>query len=183
MEWSQSTATAAAASRSADFAERVQILSRNLQEVSSLLEVESRYARVIGSFEKWVTVAQKIRGSRRCAGAKKGKVEAKAELEFIEGLGEGWRSEVAFLERKLMACSREVQKLEAPREREEGRTSTIARIVALLKSAVEGMLEELASVRAIERELLFREATWVKERTARIASDIGDGADVPDSLS
>jgi len=163
--WSQSAS-------SAEFAERIQILSRTLQEVSSLLESGSKYERVIGMFEDWFACAQRIRSSRCDADRARG-----AELGFVEDICDGWKADVAYWERKLMASARELQKLGEPRE-----GSSIARVVALLRGTVDGMLEELATVKAIERDLVMAEARWVEDEVAKIAWDVRDDVTALDSL-
>jgi len=159
--------------QSAEFAERIQVLSRTLQEVSSLLEGGSKYERVIGIFEAWFASAQMVRSSRCSPGQ-----EGEAELEFVESIGDGWKADVAYWERKLMASARELQQLGEPRE-----GSCIARVVALLRGAVDGMVEELAAVKAIERDVVRAEARWVEEEVAKIAGDVGDDAAALDSLT
>jgi len=163
----------AAWSRSTEFAERIQILSRTLQEISSLLEGGSKYERVIGVFEAWFAGAQRIRNSR-CGPSR----EEEAELEFVESIGDGWKADVAYWERKLMASARELLQLGEPRE-----GSRIARVVALLRGTVDGMVEELAVVKGIERDVVLAEARWVNEEVAKMAWDVGDDAAALDSLT
>lgn len=158
---------------SAEFAERIQILSRTLQEISGLLEGGSKYERVIGVFEAWFAGAQRVRNSR-CGPSR----EEEAEMEFVEDIGEGWKADVAYWERKLMASARELQQLGEARE-----GSSIARVVALLRGTVDGMVEELAAVKAIERDVVVAEARWVEEEVAKIAWDVGDDAAALDSLT
>jgi len=155
---------------SAEFAERIQVLSRTLQEISSLLEGGSKYERVIGIFEDWFASAQRTRSSRCGPGD--------VELEFMESIGDGWKAEVAYWERKLMASARELQQLGEPRE-----GSSIARVVALLRGAVDRMVEELAVVKALERDVVRAEARWVNEEVAKMAWDVGDDAAALDSLT
>jgi len=158
---------------SAEFAERIQILSRTLQEISSLLEGGSKYERVIGVFEAWFACAQRTRSSRCGPGR-----EGEAELEFVEDIGDGWKAHVAYWERKLMASARELQQLGEARE-----GSRIARVVALLRGTVDGMVEELAAVKAIERDVVMAEARWVEEEVAKMAWDVGDDAAALDLLT
>ena len=164
-EWSQSVS-------SVEFAERIQILSRNLHEICSVLDAGGKYERVIGVFEVWVTCASRIRSSRRNPTQ-----DNKADLEFVEDIGDGWKAEVAYLERKLTISSQELQGLGKPRE-----GSSIAHVLSLLKGTVASMLEELAAIKAIERDLAILEAKWMESEVAKIAQGIGDEADASDSL-
>jgi len=135
-----------------------------------LLEGGSKYERVIGIFEDWFASAQRTRSSRCGPGD--------VELEFMESIGDGWKAEVAYWERKLMASARELQQLGEPRE-----GSSIARVVALLRGAVDRMVEELAVVKALERDVVRAEARWVNEEVAKMAWDVGDDAAALDSLT
>lgn len=164
--WSQSGS-------SAEFAERIQILSRNLHEICSLLEGRSKYGRVISMFETWFARAQRTRRARCGHGP-----EGEAELEFVESMGDGWRADVAYWERKLMASARELRQLGEPRE-----GSRIARVVALLRGTVDGMVEELAAVQGIERDVVVAEARWVAEEVAKIAWDGRNDDAALDSLT
>lgn len=134
-----------------------------------MLEEGSKYERVISSFETWFTDAQRTRSSR-CAG--------KAELEFVEGMGDGWKADVAHWERKLRASARELQSLGEPRQ-----GNRVARVVALLRGAVEGMVEELGVVKAVERDVVVAEARWVEGEVAKIAWGGGDDAAVDSVIS
>ncbi len=135
-----------------------------------MLERESKYERVISIFEAWFACAQRTRSSR-CG-------PAEAELEFVESIGDAWKADVAYWERKLMASARELRQLGEPRQ-----GSRVARVVALLRGAVEGMLEELAAVKGIERDVLLAEARWVEGEVAKIARDGRDDAVALGSLT
>lgn len=152
VEWSQST-------NQAEFTERIQILSRNLHGVRDLLDVESKYQRVIDLFERWFANASRLRGSRITS-----KHDDEQGLEFIEDIGDGWRAEVTYLERKLNTSFREIQELGQPKE-----ASSVAELVSLLKQAVASMLEELECVQIMERDLVTLEAKWVEEEAMRAA--------------
>ena len=150
VNWSQSVS-------SADFAGRVHILSKTLQEICILLGSDSKYGRVISRFEQWFAHASDIRSSRASHDPDK-----TIDLEFIEDLGDGWTTEVAYLERKLYASSRELQKLGEPRE-----GSSVARTISILRRTVASMLEELAFIKVIERDTVLLEARWVEDEVAR----------------
>ena len=127
----------------------------------------------MGVFEAWFAGAQRVRNSR-CGPSR----EEEAEMEFVEDIGDGWKADVAHWERKLMASARELQPLGEARE-----GSRIARVVALLRGTVDGMVEELGAVKAIERDVVVAEARWVEEEVAKIAWDVGDDAAALDSLT
>ena len=153
-DWSQSTP-------SVEFAERVQIVSKILHDICILLDPGGKYHRVVDIFESWFTAASHIRHTRGYS-----ITEANTELAFVEDLGDDWKAEMASLERKLTAASRELQRLGSPSE-----GSSIATIMSLLKSVTGSMVEELESMKGVERDLMTLENSWIEHEVSKITTD------------
>jgi hypothetical protein len=87
--------------------------------------------------------------------------------EFIEGLGEGWKSEVGVLTRKLDGLLWQLEGL-GPVDGESSLSETVEGVRSLTKGAV----EELSVVEGLEREVVRREGRWVNEQVAGMSFDI-----------
>ncbi|KAL8823357.1 MAG: hypothetical protein Q9191_005929 [Dirinaria sp. TL-2023a] len=162
-DWSQSTP-------SVEFAERIRILSKNLHDICILLNSGGKYHRVVDVFESWFAAASNIRHTRGYSIE-----EAKTEYAFLEDLGDGWKAEVASLERKLTTASRELQGLGNPTE-----GSSIAIIMSMLRSVTGSMLEELDSMRGVERDLMMLENSWIEQEVAKITKDFESELKTPE---
>ena len=154
LEWSQNISNV-------EFAERLQILSRSLSEISNFLYSDSRYQRVLKTYETWFNHATRILESRKAA--------VEGSLEFVEQLGDDWKAEVAKLEKRLASISRELDRLGKPRA-----GSTLDRVVGLLGDASRSMLEELETVTAIESALVVSEAEWIHKKVSKVVSEMND---------
>lgn len=162
-DWGQSTP-------SVEFAERVRVVSKNLHDICILLDSGGKYHRVVDVFESWFTAASNIRHTRGYSIA-----GAKTEFAFVEDLEDGWKAEVASLERKLTAASRELQRLGNPTE-----GSSIATIMSWLKSVTGSMLEELGSMRGVEHDLMVLETLWIEQEVAKMTTDFESELDTPE---
>ena len=165
-DWSQSAP-------SIEFAERIQILSRNLRDICILLDSAGRYHRVVGDFESWFASASHIHDARNYSTR-----YAKTEPAFVEDLGDDWKADVASLERKITTASRELQRLGKPPE-----GSKIANIMSLLKNVTGSMLEELGSMRTIERDLVMLENSWIEQEVSKITLDLESENDIAELSS
>lgn len=149
-----------------EFTERIQIVSQNLHDIAMLLDVGGKYSHVIAQFESWFASTSRIRNARSS-----GSSVSEVDIDFIEGIGDGWKAEVIALERKLSAAMRDLRKLGQPAE-----GSSIAVVISLLRDATVSMLEELTSLRVIEHDLITLEARWIEQEAAKITSGTQDDA-------
>jgi hypothetical protein len=141
--------------------ENVALLSTVLGEVLSLVEDGGRVHQSLEMFEAWIAWVEAIYGGREARGT--------SNIEFVEGLGEGWRGEVNVLVRKLQGLARQVDALGDAGE--EG--SSLAEILGALGTLTRGAVEELRAVEGLEREVVGRERRWVDEQVANIGGEIG----------
>ena len=143
-----------------EFAEKLRILSHGILEISDFMCPESRYNHVLTSFQKWFGRATRILESRETANE-----DTANGVEYIEDLGDGFKSEAAGMERKLAIMSRELNKLERPQD-----GSTLGRVLRLLSCATFSLLEELEVISAVADAIMVFEAEWIHEEATNIAS-------------
>ncbi|RAR06091.1 6-phosphogluconolactonase protein [Stemphylium lycopersici] len=155
LEWSTGGSTA-------NLAEHVQILSKPLHELPSLVEPGGRLQRLVADFEQWMQWVQDIRLARQSHGGNN------KTLGTIEGLEDSWKAENAALTRKLTAFARDLERLASPTP-----GSSIASIVDACTTILLGVLDELQTMQKIEAEIVTREKGWVEERLRTIARDVG----------
>lgn len=130
-------------------AEKLQLLSHNVQEISALIESGGRYTRLLNTFELWFARACRIRDSHN-----RSLDTTRQDLEFIESIGDDWKIEVASLEVKLSSCSRELRDV----GKSQG-SSTLAHFLLSFQRAVTNLLDELSMIQGIESDLMAQE-TW-----------------------
>lgn len=151
---------------SAQVAERVQQLSRNLADIHSFLDLDGKFTRVLEVFNSWFTQTKRVQDSRSSGLAK----VVSHHLAFIESIGDGWKAEAMVLERELTYASRELQTLGDTRKE-----SSLGRIVSLYKNLVLSLLDELDVIQWIEHEIMNQEAGDVGEMIDKLSSNIGHG--------
>ena len=145
-------------------AEKLQLLSRNISDVSNLIDAEGKYTRILEIFESWFTRALDIRGKRDVKAAKTGK-----DLGFNEGLGDGWKAEAMVLERELTYCLRDLKGFGILHD-----GSSLGRILSLYSRLVVSMLEELDVIQWIENEIMVQETCWVERTIHNLASNVSE---------
>ncbi|KAF1842329.1 uncharacterized protein K460DRAFT_346043 [Cucurbitaria berberidis CBS 394.84] len=155
LEWSAGKSTAG-------LVEYIQILSGPLHELPALVESGGRIHRLVSEFEHWVSWVQEARSARR------GSTEDKGTLGVIDGLGDAWKAETTGLIRKVTSFARDLERIDQPLS-----GSSIACIVEACKSLLEGILDELHAMQAIEAEVVAKEKDWIEDRLRVIARDIG----------
>lgn len=145
------------------FAEKLQLLSHSVQEMSALIESGGKYTRILNAFEPWFVRACRIRDSRGRPLDPTGQ-----DLEFIESIGNDWKTEVAGLEMKLSSCSRELRNV----GKSHG-SSTLAHLLLSFQKLVTNLLDELCMVRGIESDLMAQETSEIEAMiaTSAIADD------------
>lgn len=147
-----------------ELAEKLQLLSRNAFETSTLSEPGGRFMRVLDSFERWFSRAHRIRKSRKLPPGSVG-----CGLEFIESIGDDWKLEVATLEMKLASYSRELRNVVMPRA-----DSNLACFLLLFQNFVGNLLEELDVIRGIERDVMAEETRWIENAILKLPPDALD---------
>jgi hypothetical protein len=139
-------------------AENVTTLSNVVNEVMQLVEDGGRVQQAIEIFEAWITWVEAIYQSRD---------RQRSHSEFIEGLGDGWKSEVAALMRKLSNLGRQ---LDALGKVEQG--SSLHETLSGFRALTGGAVEELRVVEALENEVVKRERSWVDEQIGGLEGGI-----------
>lgn len=147
-----------------ELAEKLQLLSHNAFETSTLSEPGGRFMRVLDSFERWFSRAHRIRKSRKIPPGSVG-----CGLEFIESIGDDWKLEVATLEMKLASYSRELRNVVMPRA-----DSNLACFLLLFQNFVGNLLEELDVIRGIERDVMAEETRWIENAILKLPPDAHD---------
>lgn len=155
-----------------ELAEKLQLLSHNAFEASTLLEPGGRFKRVLDSFERWFSRAHHIRKSRKIPPGSVGR-----GLEFIESIGDDWKLEVATLEMKLASYSRELRNVAMPPA-----DSNLACFLLLFQNFVGNFLEELDVIQGIERDVMAEETIWIESAILKLPPD-ADGSLKPLSSS
>ena len=143
-----------------EFAEKLRVLSLSILEIGNFLSPESRYNHVLRSFQTWFSRATRILESRETANEDTAK-----GIEFIEDLGDAFKSEVAGMERKLAIMSRELNQFERPQD-----GSTLNRVLRLLSCATSSLLEELEEISAVADTIMIFEVEWIREEATVTAS-------------
>lgn len=147
-----------------ELADKLQLLSHNSFETSTLLEPGGRFMRVLDSFERWFSRAHRIRKTRKMPPGSVG-----WDLEFIETIGDDWKLEVATLEMNLASYSRGLRNVVMPPV-----DSNLACFLLLFQNLVGNLLEELDVIRCIERDVMAEETTWIESAVLKLPPDADD---------
>lgn len=149
-----------------ELAEKVQLLSHNVLEISALMESGGRYACILSDFELWFARARRIQDMRnRLLDA------VEQDLEFVEGIDNDWKVEIAALEMKLTSYSRELRSV----GKVQG-NAVLARLLLSLQRVVVNLLDELGAIRGIEKEFMVQETLWIKATIGALTSNTYGGA-------
>ncbi|KAI4129685.1 MAG: hypothetical protein LQ347_003674 [Umbilicaria vellea] len=143
-------------------AEKALFLSQTIQDVQTMTDPGGKFNRVVAVFEKWFEWSSRLLQSRE-----ERQMVTSEELVFIEDLGDGWKAELAALERKLASTAREFGRLGPARE-----GSSLAFVLTSLRKMITAMQDEIASIRIIETQILTQEQAWVTGLLADLTSDI-----------
>ncbi|KAF2867983.1 hypothetical protein BDV95DRAFT_455317, partial [Massariosphaeria phaeospora] len=140
----------------------IHILSGPLHELPPLVESGGRFQRLAEDFDRWLSWVKEVWDARE------GYKEGRGDLVSAEGLGDSWQAEIATLTRKLTTFSRDLERLTQP-----PRESSIANAITACKELLDGILEELQIMQAIELGVVAKEKEWIEARLHAIARDIG----------
>lgn len=157
VQWSQGRS-------GAQIAERVQLLSHNVSDICNLLDPDGKYTHIIEIFESWFAQALRVRGQREPNGQETGR-----DLDFIEGIGDGWKAEAMVLERELTYSARDLEDFG-----EVQRSSSLGRILFLYRKLMLGLLEELDLIQWIENEIMTQESSWIESTIHNLASNVSE---------
>lgn len=147
-----------------ELSEKLQLLSHNNLEISTLLESGGKFTRVLDSFKPWFSRAHRIRNTRKIPPGSVG-----CDPEFIESIGDDWRLEVATLEMKLASYSRDLRNVVMPLA-----NSNLACFLLSLQKLVGNLLEELDVIRGIERDVMAEETIWIESAIPKLPPDADD---------
>lgn len=145
------------------FAEQIQLLSQIMQEVTDLTdEVGGRYKLAIQTFEHWFRKADEIKKCRTQLDS-----GAADLVVFIDPLDGAWKDELNDLNMKLEFCSQQLQSLDILGYGDAGKLddSSLLRIAKGLDDMMNSMLDEIHTVRKIERDIVRSERAWVSQLT------------------
>jgi hypothetical protein len=138
-------------------AENVRLFSSVVQEVLCLVETDGRVQQVLDVFEAWIEYVDNIWSTRHISPASSG------ETEFIDSLGEAWRSECRALMRRLGALGRVLDGLEKP-----GEGSSLSALMQGAGDLRKGAVEELGTVLKLEGDIVLKEGAWVTQAVAAL---------------
>ncbi|KAI9849650.1 MAG: hypothetical protein M1837_002775 [Sclerophora amabilis] len=157
-----------------DPGDKIQSLGSTIQEVHNLIDSGGVYHRIVRAFEKWISWIDDIYKQRQnsssssgAGGSGSGSGAGAEQLEFIDGLGDGWKSETASLARKLASLSHRMVGLGDPLT-----GSGLEKILANGKDMVANAMAELELMRTMERELMAKERSWVESQISDLADEV-----------
>lgn len=179
----------AKSNESCDFPEQIRLLSRVIEDVTDLTDTRGgRYETVVRRFERWFEHAMQVRRSRTrpqkdTHDGDEG--DADPEMGFIDPLGDEWKEEVNALKLRLEPFARELDCLDVRIDEDEVGTdssaSALVRAVQGHKMMLASMLDELKIMPRIEKEVIQRENTWVRNAVDRVCQASHDELDSNDS--
>ena len=149
------------------FTEKIELLSRTIQDLRTIESAGGKYTQVVTAFERWIVLSEGVNRLAQRTDTNHGQSSS-----FVEGIEDGWKAEVAALKRRLTSRALDLKRLGQPLEE-----STLADIVAICTIMVTQMLEELKVMRDIEGEVMEREAAWVRRTVDHLDEDSGAAQD------
>lgn len=144
--------------------EKVQLLSHHVSDMCKLLDSEGKYTRILEVFESWFAQALRFRDQREPSGQNHGR-----DLEFIEGIGDGWKAEAMVVERELTYSARDLESFG-----EVQSNSNLCRLLSMYRKLTVGLLEELDLIQWIENEIMTQETLWIESTIHNLASNVSE---------
>ena len=145
--------------------QQVHRVSAIVDEVWRLSAPDGKYTLAIQAFQHWYEAAGLVQSQRRSDR------NARARMDVIEGLGDGWKAETSTLQRTILNAANDVVTLGEISS--EG--SDLQRCITLVSESLTHMLEELELVGQIEECIVREEREWVQGSINNIALDLKDG--------
>ena len=140
---------------------KLQVLSSAVAEACELTASDGKYTLALQAFEHWYEAAEDTQ--RRRLDRKNTRVD------FLEGLGDGWKAEMTGLQARVVQVSNNILSLGDVHEK-----SDLSRCVTSLSEMLMNMLEELEMMQFIEEAMVGQEHIWVQTSIDRMASDLRD---------
>lgn len=141
---------------------KVLVLSSILCEVWDLSEPNGQYSCLLESVEHWHTRACRILQLQTQPNANE-----RGLVSSMEGIGDGWKAEVAILQSKIRRCHEQIRALGEVQPH-----SDLARCLGALSLMLSNMMEELDLVQRIEDQMVFHAQSWIKKSVNRLAADV-----------
>lgn len=137
---------------------KVLVLSSILSEVWDLSEPNGKYSCLLESFEHWYTRASRVLQLQRCPD-----VNQTGLVSSTEGIGDGWKAEIALLQLKIHRFHEQIRALGEVQPQ-----SDLARCLVSLSSMLCNMMEELDLL----QQMVLRGQMWIKKSVDRLATDL-----------
>ena len=144
------------------FEHRIKILTAILGDTWTMCQSAGRYASMIHAFEHWHDSISMIQDRRH-----RSLSSSLAQLDMIEGLGDGWKAEAATLTSKILQMAEDLQALGSA----EGK-SDLNRCILVLSSMFNNMLEELDLILHIEAQLVQDEQAWAQASIDHLTANV-----------
>lgn len=144
-----------ARSGGANLERKIQVLSTTLDDVWQLTKPTGRYTLLVLAFEHWYDTAGGVNAQQA------------GHSRSTEGLGDGWKAELATLQEELLLAANATLSLGDV----EG-DSDIARVVGLVLEMVKNMLEEVELMESIEQAVVVQQQAWVQSTLDELRQEI-----------
>ncbi len=154
------------------FEERIQLLSRTLQDLCSHNSPGGKFIRTVTAFEQWLVSTED-----RKPKIERDDASAAHDLHFVESIGDGWKAEVAALERNLTSHSLSLKRVGPALE-----GSTLAAVIGCCTAMITQMVDELRVIREIESEMLENAEAWLRAKVDQIDHGDHDETSAPGSV-
>jgi hypothetical protein len=141
---------------------QAQKASAIIDEVYRLSSPDGKYTLAIQAFEHWYDAVDQVQLQRTA------NKNVKSKVNVIEGLGDGWKAEIALLQTKILNAADDMLGLE---EINPG-GSDLERAIAAVSEMLKNMLEELEMVVSIEAQIVKDEKDWIEGSIHRIANEL-----------
>ena len=139
----------------------IKTLSKLVYEVQYDLSTGGSYTRVIQGFDDWYA---------RSSGIQRTRSASESHSSFVEGIGDGWKAEVATLATRATSA---LNQLRIMGDVVQG-ISDLKRLLDLLSELLLTRLHELEVIQAVESQLCRQETAWMHRQLDRIDADVSN---------